>query len=112
MSVNMFNTNFLSPLLQLVSMENKSIVLLGDFNINLLKYDNNSEISSFLDLCESHTLLPRVILPTRITETSKTLIDNIFSNTFARKTLKLFSLDSESKESIVKSKSSECHLVE
>ena len=67
MSVNVFNTDFLSPLLQLVGRENKSIVLLGDFNINLLKY-----------------LLPQVILPTRITESSQTLIDNIFTTTFAR----------------------------
>ena len=42
MSVNIFNTEFLSPFLQLVSKENKSIVLLRDFNINLLKFDNST----------------------------------------------------------------------
>ena len=56
MSVNTFNTDFLSPLLQLVGRENKSI---RDFNINLLKYGSNGEVSSFLDISGSHSLLPQ-----------------------------------------------------
>ena len=79
MCVNTFTNDFLSPLLQLVGRENKSIVLLGDFNINLLKYDSNAGVSNFLDTLGSYSILPRVLLPTRITENSHTLIDNIFS---------------------------------
>ena len=79
MSIATFNSDFFSPFLQLVSRENKSILLLGDFNINLLKYNSSQEVSNFLDLLGSHLILPQVILPTRITETSRTLIDNIFS---------------------------------
>lgn len=85
MSVNIFNTEFLSPFLQLVSKENKSIVLLGDFNINLLNFDSSTEVSSFIDTLESYSLLPQVTLPTRITETSQTLIDNIFTTNTDRK---------------------------
>ena len=79
MSVTTFNNEFFAPFLQSVSRENKSILLLGDFNINLLKYDYNQEVSNFLDLLGSYLILPQVILPTRITENSRTLIDNIFS---------------------------------
>ena len=66
-----------SPFLQFVSKENKSIALLGDFNINLLNFDNSTEVRTFIDTLESYSLLPKVTLPTRITETSQTLIDNI-----------------------------------
>ena len=40
MSVDLFNSDFLLPLLQATSRKNKSIILLGDFNTNLLNYDN------------------------------------------------------------------------
>ena len=79
MSVNLFNSEFLSPLLQRVSRENKTLILLGDFNIDLMKYNTNQDVSNFLDILGSHLIIPQVILPTRITETSKTIIDNIFS---------------------------------
>ena len=79
MSVGTFNSDFLSPLLQTASRENKSIILLGDFNINLLKF-NNPEVFNFLDTLGSYFILPQIVLPTRITENSQTLIDNIFSN--------------------------------
>ena len=85
MSVNSFTAEFLSPFLQLVSGENKSMVLLGDFNINLLNFDNSTEVGTFIDTLESYSLLPQVTLPTRITETSQTLIDNIFTTSIDRK---------------------------
>ena len=90
MSVNTFTAEFLSPFLQLVSKENKSIVLLGDFNINLLNFDNSTEVGTFIDTLESYSLLPQVTLPTRITETSQTLIDNIFTTSIDRKCLVMF----------------------
>ena len=37
-------------------------------------------MSTFLDTLRSYFLAPQIVLPTRITETSKTLIDNIVSN--------------------------------
>jgi len=60
-----------------INKENKDIVLLGDFNINLLNHDENSEVSDFVDILNSHLLLPTINIPTRITNTSQTLIDNI-----------------------------------
>ena len=51
---------------------------MGDFNVNLLNSENDKSTSDFLDMLGSFSLLPQVILPTRVTSYSKTLIDNIF----------------------------------
>ena len=61
--------------------ENKKIMLLGDFNIDLLKIDQENSNDNFLDVLGSHMFLPQVILPTRVCEKSQTFIDNIFINT-------------------------------
>ena len=58
--------------------KNKRFVLLGDFNINLLQYDSSNSVKAFIDSLHSFFLLPSISLPTRTTETSSTLIDNIF----------------------------------
>ena len=39
MSCNEFNEFYLNDLLDKLSKENKTVFLLGDFNINLLDYD-------------------------------------------------------------------------
>ena len=53
---------------------------MGDFNIDLLKYDTNKDSTMFLDIMYTNFLLPYITIPTRVTTHSKTLIDNIFSN--------------------------------
>ena len=59
------------------------VVLLGDFNADLLKSDHDDEIENFLDAMYFKLLLPNISSPTRITSTSTTLIDNIFTNDYA-----------------------------
>ena len=49
MELLQFNSSYLTNLLEILSSEIKLVVLLGDFNANLLKYDQNSNISQFLD---------------------------------------------------------------
>lgn len=73
--------DYLKDLCYKISFENKDILLLGDFNINLLNYDKHLLTTEFLDLMYSNTLIPKINLPTRITTHSSTLIDNIFSST-------------------------------
>ena len=80
MSVKEFNTKFLTPLLHKIGKENKDLILPGDFNINLLKYTDNNDVSNFIDILGSHLILLQILLPTRISEHSKTLIDNIFTS--------------------------------
>ena len=49
----------------------------GDFNLNLLNYTKNIGTFEFLESVFSNNFTPQINLPTRITETSSTLIENI-----------------------------------
>ena len=55
------------------------LILIGDFNIKLLKVDMDIPNANFFDTSTSNHLVPRIIYPTRIA-TTRTLIDNIYSN--------------------------------
>ena len=75
-------TNFVDHMglmLQKVQKENKSLFIMGDFSINLLNYEAHSETNDFINLMVSHCLLPYILHPTRVTDHSATIIDNIFS---------------------------------
>ena len=68
-------------ILQKLSKESpKKIFLVGDFNIDLLKFNSCSSIYSVLDELSSSYFTPQILLPWRITGSTKTLIDNIFFN--------------------------------
>ena len=82
MSIDEFN-DIISPVLHRMSTENKTIILLGDFNIDLIKCSTDESSSEFLNLVSSYNLLPYITLPTRITDRSQTLIDDIFSNSMS-----------------------------
>ena len=80
MNLNEFNDNDLNTLLQKNSKEKKNVFLLGDFNLDLLKYDKHAGTNDFIDSLSSYMYLPYILLPTRVTSHSQTIIDNIFSN--------------------------------
>jgi hypothetical protein len=68
---------------------NKEVVLTGDFNIDLLKIKEKSNFNSFFETILSNGFIPKITFPTRITNHSSTLIDNIFvklSNNFSSTT--------------------------
>ena len=52
---------------------------MGDFNLDLLE-SNKPKISEFINLIYSSNCFPCIDRPTRITDHSATLIDNIFTN--------------------------------
>ena len=54
------------------------IVIVGDFNLDLLKIDTNQHIKEFFESMLANGFLPKITLPTRLTENNGTLIDNIF----------------------------------
>ena len=58
-----FNDIYLSELLQTFSKEVKTIMLMGDFNIDLLKYDHSTDSASFLDSLYTNFLLPYISTP-------------------------------------------------
>ena len=49
MNLNEFNDNYLNILLQKMSKEKKNVFLLGDFDVDLLKYDKHVGTSEFID---------------------------------------------------------------
>ena len=65
------NESYFNLLLDKISKENKSIFLLGDFNVNLQKYDHHPTINEFLDSISSHMFLPYIMQLTRVTSNSK-----------------------------------------
>ena len=79
MNLNEFNDNYLNIVLQKNSKEKKSVFLLGDFNVDLLKYDKNAGTNEFIDSLSSYMYLSYILHPTRITGHSQTIIDIIFS---------------------------------
>ena len=60
----------------------KVYVLTGDHNLDLLKLNHHTYINDFHNIIVSHHLAPIITKPTRVTEFSATLINNLFINTF------------------------------
>ena len=82
-----FTSNFINLLLEKLSHEKKEVILMGDFNINILNCDSDKDKADFIDTIYASSLYPTINTPTRIIATSKTLIDNIFYNDFTKKIL-------------------------
>ena len=80
MDLTNFNWKYMNKRLQNNSKEQKSIFLLGDFNINLLNYNEHNQTKEFLDSPASNSFIPLILQPIRMNSHSNTLIDNIFSN--------------------------------
>ena len=82
MSTREFNKDIMTNIPNKINTEGKRLVLLGDFNINLLEYKVNNEVRNFVDILQSNLIAPTINLPTRISAQSSTLIDNIFISLF------------------------------
>ena len=62
--------------------ENKNVLIAGDFNYDLLKFESNPIVSEFLQMMLDNGHQPCITEPTRIVHGNKpSLVDNIFSNT-------------------------------
>ena len=72
--------NYISKCLTTLLIENKECYVTGDFNLDLLIYDTCSKHKEFLNTMTSFVFLPHILQPSRITESSATLIDNIYRN--------------------------------
>jgi endonuclease/exonuclease/phosphatase family metal-dependent hydrolase len=57
------------------------VVLLGDVNIDFLKYNSHQPTERYLDMLYENNFIPVITKPTRITDHTKTLIDHIYTNT-------------------------------
>ena len=54
--------------------------IMGDFNINLLNSSSHSHTNEFVNTMFSSSFSPLINRPTRISDSTATLIDNIFTN--------------------------------
>lgn len=78
-NLNLF-FQYINSVLQKVNREGKYCMISGDFNIDLLKFGSHSETGEFMNILGTHFFQPHILQPTRITDHSATLIDNIFFN--------------------------------
>jgi hypothetical protein len=58
----------LREILSKVDRENKPCYLMGDFNVDLLKYENCTFANRFFNQLTSSAFLPLITKPTRLTE--------------------------------------------
>jgi len=78
-SIDHFVTD-IDPTFKKLNSEKKKIYIMGDFNIDLLKVDIHKPTHNYLDLIYSYSIMPTIYKPTRITESTATIIDNILTN--------------------------------
>ena len=60
---------------------------MGDFNLDLLQIQSHAETDDFMNILGSSFFQPQILQPTRITDHSATLIDNIFFNSLEHFTI-------------------------
>jgi hypothetical protein len=72
--------NKINEILGKIDKENKVCYLMGDFNIDLLKSEFCDYTNRFLEVLFTSSYIPLILRPTRITQHTATLIDNIFTN--------------------------------
>ena len=79
MDVTDFSNNFLNNVLKKINQEQKKCFL-GDFNVDLMLYNEHNPTKEFLDSLASDSYLPYIIRPSH----SRTLIDNVSSNVISK----------------------------
>ena len=86
--IKKFN-NYIDNIMQKISKENKLLSIMGDFNVNLLNYESHNDTNDFINTMISHHFLPHIlhVHPTRVTDHSATVMDNIFSNNTSYETI-------------------------
>ena len=69
-------------------MENTLYFVTGDFNLNCLEFHQSSEIRKFFNNMFEKGAIPLINRPTRVTTSSATLTENIFTNCIVDTSLK------------------------
>ena len=61
MNLNEFNEDYLEPLIEKLSKENKNIFLTGDFNVYLMTIDSDYNTSNYFETFTSNLFVPQFI---------------------------------------------------
>ena len=78
-NVKLFTDHFEKSLSKIEN--NRSIkhsIIIGDFNIDLIKFDLNDNTNAYLNTVLKNSFIPTILLPTRVTSHACTLIDHIY----------------------------------
>ncbi|XP_065665545.1 uncharacterized protein LOC136086971 [Hydra vulgaris] len=78
-SLKKFKTH-LKPFLTNVNKTRSHAYLVGDFNIDLINHASNNNVNNFINTLLQYNLIPSINKPTRVTNNSSTLLDNIITN--------------------------------
>ena len=70
----------IETLIQNLDQDTKEIIILGDFNCDLLPEVKDSHTKKFLDLVNMYQLTQHIKEPTRVTQNTETLIDFALTN--------------------------------
>ena len=76
-NINDFN-DILDARLSEISKSHVPCLIVGDINIDLCKYSFHSPTTQYVDNLLVNNFRPVIVMPTRITEQSKTIIDHIY----------------------------------
>ena len=80
--------SYLASIFQGVENEKKKIFINGDFNLNCLNYNEDSNIRHFYHKVFELGFIPLIDKPTRVCKNNETIIDNILTNCVFDNTLK------------------------
>ena len=64
----------------LEKVKNRKCTIAGDFNYNLLNISHHNKTEDYFNILLANSFKPLITKPTRITESSQTLIDHIWTN--------------------------------
>ena len=82
------NTDFdgfmteLNFIIDSITSYNKTIYIMGDFNLDLLKLNSCSWVRRFVDSFHGKNLFNVIVKSTRVTNVSSTLLDHIWTNNY------------------------------
>ena len=77
----MFTDALYRYLISVLNRRVANVMVCGNFNIDLLKIDFHAPSLTFLNKMQALSFMPVISKPTRVTDTTATLIDNIFIST-------------------------------
>jgi exonuclease III len=73
-------TQQLESIMIKINKENKKCIITGDLNIDALKININDHVKSFFNTSLEQSFIPTITVPTRIVDSSVSLIDHILVN--------------------------------
>ena len=90
--INLFQ-NFIESKVSSIASSSCDLVFCGDFNLDMLKINEDLNSEAFYQAMNSYSLTPIISRPTRVTDSSFTLIDNFFVSNLNSFTSGIFSVN-------------------